>query len=390
MVMTDEAGQGVHTLGVEDDVVAADAPATEAAEASPAPPSSSKAIQRLSARAQRLDPAARRRGAARVLRPATRLTGRAVAGAGALLAIAARPLRPAARVVARPLARPARSIARPLHPAARVVARPARLVARPLRPAGRALKRRLQARPAVQRGMLALGVIITAGGLIALIVAIATGGTTEPGPRPPYRIPSTTVGPRPQEALFAGVPQSGAVLGSPRAPVTLQEFADLQCQFCADYELNVLPALIRQYVRTGEVRMVLRTLDLIGSQSLTAEQYAAAAGLQDRMWDFVQAFYADQGTENSGYVTPAFLQGVAWKVPGLSPLETSATLTVDTIPGELEAASQLANANGIDTTPSFLIGPTGGSATMLNYGGAVTTGAFTGPIDAALAQARTP
>jgi protein-disulfide isomerase len=33
---------------------------------------------------------------------------------------------------------------------------------------------------------------------------------------------------------FAGVPQSGAALGDPNAPVTLIEYADLQCPYCAD------------------------------------------------------------------------------------------------------------------------------------------------------------
>ena len=40
---------------------------------------------------------------------------------------------------------------------------------------------------------------------------------------------------------------------------------------------------------------------------------ALAASLQGRTWQFVENFYADQGFENSGYVTDDFLKGIAEK-----------------------------------------------------------------------------
>ena len=35
--------------------------------------------------------------------------------------------------------------------------------------------------------------------------------------------------------LLRGIPQAGIALGSPDAPVTLVEYADLQCPFCAEW-----------------------------------------------------------------------------------------------------------------------------------------------------------
>ncbi len=40
-------------------------------------------------------------------------------------------------------------------------------------------------------------------------------------------------------------------------------------------------------------------------------QAALAAAEQDRYWNFIELFYANQGTENSGYVTDDFLTAVA-------------------------------------------------------------------------------
>ena len=37
-------------------------------------------------------------------------------------------------------------------------------------------------------------------------------------------------------AAFKGIPQSGIALGSPKAPLTMVEFADLQCPFCGEYQ----------------------------------------------------------------------------------------------------------------------------------------------------------
>ena len=38
----------------------------------------------------------------------------------------------------------------------------------------------------------------------------------------------------------------------------LTEFADLQCPFCRDYAVNVLPQVIERYVRTKKLRLELR------------------------------------------------------------------------------------------------------------------------------------
>ena len=47
-----------------------------------------------------------------------------------------------------------------------------------------------------------------------------------------------------ETSSFAGVPQAGLVLGDPDAPVTLVEYADLQCPYCAAWARSTLPVLI--------------------------------------------------------------------------------------------------------------------------------------------------
>ncbi len=50
-----------------------------------------------------------------------------------------------------------------------------------------------------------------------------------------------------------------------------------------------------------------------------AQQVAAlAAGRQAKAWDFVETFYAEQGEENSGYVTDSYLHGIASQIANLN------------------------------------------------------------------------
>ena len=160
-------------------------------------------------------------------------------------------------------------------------------------------------------------------------------------------------------ALYRGVPQSGATLGDPKAPVTMMEFADLQCPFCAQYTRDTLPTLVKRYVRTGKVKMELRPVTILGPDSGTAHAAAAAAAESNRLWQFADLFYLNQGTERSGYVTEDFLRGIA-KGAGLDPAPIiTASQTPNGVP-LLRQATAEAQRYGITSTPSFMVGRTGG------------------------------
>jgi protein-disulfide isomerase len=101
----------------------------------------------------------------------------------------------------------------------------------------------------------------------------------------------------------------GNVLGSPTAPVRLVEYADLQCPYCARFAVDVLPTIIRDYVRTGKVQLVMHGLAFIGPDSVTALRTATAAGDQGRMWNVAELLFASQGPENA-WVNDELLRSV--------------------------------------------------------------------------------
>jgi len=94
-----------------------------------------------------------------------------------------------------------------------------------------------------------------------------------------------------------------------------------------------------------------------------AQQVAAlAAGKQDRAWHFIETFYREQGEEGSGYVTDRFLEGIASEVPGLNLSQWNRDRSDPQLAGEIAADEQAAEDAGLNGTPSFLIGRSGGAS----------------------------
>ena len=146
------------------------------------------------------------------------------------------------------------------------------------------------------------------------------------------------------------------------------EFGDLQCPVCRAYAEDVLPTLVRQYVRAGKLRLVFRNISIIGPDSVTAARMAAAAGQQNRLWQYIALFYANQGQENSGYVNDAFLRQIGTGVAGLNVDRALAARGGSAVDGQLQQAEGQATQLGIDATPSFLLGRRGSALTAFDPG----------------------
>jgi len=164
------------------------------------------------------------------------------------------------------------------------------------------------------------------------------------------------------ETLLGGIPQSANALGQTAAAITLQYFGDLECPFCRDFSLEVLPSLIQRWVRPGELRVEYRALQTATREPevFVAQQVAAlAAGRQERAWQFIETFYAQQGEEGSGYVTEAYLRGIAGQLSGLDLERWAADRSDEELLAEIAADEREAERSGLDGTPSFLLGTTG-------------------------------
>jgi protein-disulfide isomerase len=195
-------------------------------------------------------------------------------------------------------------------------------------------------------------VLVAAIVVVVLIVISASGSSTDAGATGNVEI-------------FGGIPQKGIELGDPKAAVTVSEFAEPQCPHCKDYTLDEMPGLIERYVQSGDARMELHLLTFIGPDSLPGAQAAYAASLQDRMWQFMDVLYARQGIENSGYVDQSFLDGVA-EAAGVDVDQMNADMSSQEVAGKIADAKSAAEDAGVNGTPTFLVGPTGGDLEMVS------------------------
>ena len=186
-------------------------------------------------------------------------------------------------------------------------------------------------------------------------------------------------------ALLAGIRQHGLVLGSADAPVRIVEFADLQCPYCDEFATQALPSLITRYVRPGKVSIEFRNLSFIGAGSVRAGLAAAGAEQQNMLWNFVDLMYLNQGEENSGYVTNAYLHRLLAAIPGLEVARAERASRTPEATAALAAANAAASASGINATPSFLAGRAGGALREFQPD-SLTAGSFAREFDSLLAR----
>jgi protein-disulfide isomerase len=192
--------------------------------------------------------------------------------------------------------------------------------------------------------------------LAAAIAIAAAGGSSTVLAGTSQEMPAEEV-----DALLAGLPESENSLGSATAPLTLQFFGDLECPTARDFTLEVLPQVIRKWVRPGEMRIEYRSLRSVSEpKAFDAQQVAAlAAGMQDKLWYYVEYFYREQGLENSGYVTESYLSALARQISSLNIEAWRSDRSDPQLAAQITEDERVAQAMHLRGTPSFLVGRTG-------------------------------
>ncbi len=164
--------------------------------------------------------------------------------------------------------------------------------------------------------------------------------------------------------------------GSPDAKVTVVEYSDFQCPYCAQFALQTFPSIDQNYVQTGKVRWTFHNMARIGNESKQAAQAAECAGEQGKFWPYHDKIFANQKGENLGAFANDKLKGFA-KDLGLDVSAFGSCLDsgkyTDLVNRELVEANQ----RGVTGTPTFFV-----NGKKLE--GALPYGDFQKALDAAL------
>lgn len=218
-----------------------------------------------------------------------------------------------------------------------------------------------RASPAVLIAAVA-GIVILAAVVIGVLV-LSGGSDTS----------STTTGTKLSgaadvERQFAGIPQSGDVLGKASAPATLVEYIDLQCPVCRQFETEVMPTIIDRYVRTGKLRVISRPVAFIGPDSETGRRGMIAASKQNRAFNFAQILYFNQGPENGGWLDDQMVADASASIQGVNVAQLQQDAGSQAVKDKAATYDSQAQADNFTGTPTLVLGKTGGKLTSLGAG----------------------
>lgn len=131
--------------------------------------------------------------------------------------------------------------------------------------------------------------LIMAGGVVlvfaAVIIAILTSSRVN--------LPARQIN---QPALTELEQFDLSSLGNPQAPVVIEEYSDFGCAHCADFALETKKLIEEEYIKSGQVSLVFRTVGSLAQAPALqqAAESAYCAGEQGSFWHFHDLLFANQ------------------------------------------------------------------------------------------------
>ena len=111
---------------------------------------------------------------------------------------------------------------------------------------------------------------------------------------------------------------------------------------------------MKDYVRTGKVKLVYRGINIIGPNSEYGLRANYAAGEQNRLWQMSDELYARQGAENSGWIDDATIASAA-KAAGVNVNSLSAAFLTAPVTTMWKNAETAARKYAVAGTPTFVV-----------------------------------
>lgn len=204
-----------------------------------------------------------------------------------------------------------------------------------------------------------------------------------PQARPAQANPGQAPAPPPLPAAPLSI-AGAAFRGRADAPLTLIEFSDFQCPFCARHTRETFEQIQKTYVDTGKVRYVFRhfPIESLHKRAFAGAYAAECAARQGKFWEIHTRLFANQQQmEDADLLAHAKAIGV--DLAAFQQCVTAADVKAKVMTDLDEGARA-----GVSGTPMFFIGTMeGGKVRALKrLNGAVPFAAFQQTIDALLAS----
>ncbi len=165
--------------------------------------------------------------------------------------------------------------------------------------------------------------------------------------------------------------------GDPDAPLTMIEFSDFQCPYCARHTVETVPELNAAYIDQGLLRVGFYPVAFLGEQSLWAAEASECAADQDAFWEYHDFLYQRLGNDGLRDFTRDNLKQFAGEL-GLDTATFAECMDTEKHAQQILNDTSSAQQLGVRSTPTFLVN---GWAII----GAQPFPAFEGTIDELLA-----
>ena len=193
-------------------------------------------------------------------------------------------------------------------------------------------------------------ILIVAGGVVA-VAAIAAGVYF--GTRPPAAGPApVAVAATPDKAALMAVLPTDHVLGNPKAPVTIIEYASLTCSHCAHFHTQILPELKKKWIDSGKVKLIYRDFPL-DQVAVKAAQIAECAG-NDKYFGVLDIIFRGQPTWATG-ADPVAELAKPLRIAGLGENEIKACLANEAMMNAVLNDYRSGETLGVNSTPTLFI-----------------------------------
>lgn len=209
--------------------------------------------------------------------------------------------------------------------------------------------------------------LFTAGSVFVLTAAGLAGAEmprlidpAKADPAATTQAPATTQSPATgsdlQGELAKPGPDGDIVIGSPKAPVTIIEYASMTCPHCAHFSQTTFPELKKRYIDNGKVRFIFREFpfDKLAAAAFMLARCADKTGGSDKYMAVVDTLFAKQ---NQWVVDKPLgpLEDIA-KQFGFTDESFKACLTNQKVLDGIEAVRDRAVEKlGVNSTPTFFI-----------------------------------
>lgn len=144
-------------------------------------------------------------------------------------------------------------------------------------------------------------------------------------------------------------------LGKSDAPVTIFEYASLDCPHCADFEEHTLPTIEKDWIDTGKARLVFRDFPL--HEGAVRAAILARCAPPQQFFSFVSVLFQSQSNWALAQNTDAELAKLA-RLSGMSDDKFKQCMSDKTIETQVYASRLEGEKYGINSTPTFFINGT--------------------------------